>query len=235
MRGPGTGTTPLVGAMGALPPLPPLTATPAPLAVVPPPPPPRVQPTAPAPLPPLHTTPAPAKQVVQPISALAPPPPTLVPNSIFSPEEFSLAALPQGVAHTKEATFQAPPTSPSKGRSRKGPSVIAILITLILAGSVGTMLMRHRQLLEELHIREEMAARVEAAPIQNIDIQIITHTPRARISWDGVAVDNATFQVPRDGRTHTLTVRAQGYTPHSEDIVADGPQTRTIELSRGRQ
>ena len=84
-------------------------------------------------------------------------------------------------------------------------------------------------------MREEATAAIEAAPIPNIELRVVTHTPRARISWDGQSVEGTTFEVPRDGRTHTLTVRAQGFTPHSEDIVADRPQTRTVELLRGRE
>ena len=205
--------------IASLPPLPPLAAAPAPLVLAPPPPPPR----APAPLPPLAVTP--------------PAPTPMVPSTIFAPEEFSLDSLPAGANQREVATFQAPP---AKGKiksrsSSKAPSLIGVLITLILAGSVGTMLMRHRQRLEDARLAEEAAAAQVAAPIPQVEISVVTHTPHALVSWDGVGVVGHTFQVPLDGRTHTLTVRAAGYTPHSEELIADGPQRRTIELMRGRQ
>ena len=209
-------------AMSSLPPLPPLPAAPAPLVLAPPPPPP---PRALAPLPPLVLTP--------------PTPTPMVPSTIFAPEEFSFDSLPAGANQREVATFQAPP---DKGKikprsSSKAPSLIGVLITLILAGSVGTMLMRHRQRLEDTRLAEEAAAAqtTTPTPAPEVEISVVTQPPRALVTWDGVSVAGHTFEVPRDGRTHTLTVRAAGYTPHSEDIVADGPQRRTIELMRGRE
>lgn len=209
-------------AMSSLPPLPPLPAAPAPLVLAPPPPPP---PRALAPLPPLVVT--------------APVPTQMVPSTIFASEEFSFDSLPVGANQREVATFQAPP---AKGKikarsSSKAPSLIGVLITLILAGSVGTMLMRHRHRLEDARLEEEAAAAqtTTTSPAPQIEITVVTRTPHALVTWDGVSVAGRTFQVPLDGRTHTLTVRAAGYTPHSEDIVADGPQRRTIELMRASE
>jgi hypothetical protein len=44
----------------------------------------------------------------------------------------------------------------------------------------------------------------------------------------------ASFHVEVDGRTHRLEVSARGYATRQVEVVADGPHTVDVPLTRGR-
>ena len=58
--------------------------------------------------------------------------------------------------------------------------------------------------------------------------------PVAVVRWDGEVMPGVSFGVPVDGRTHRLEVSARGYASRQVEVVADGPHTVDLPLSRGR-
>ncbi|GAB4213255.1 MAG: hypothetical protein OHK0013_36990 [Sandaracinaceae bacterium] len=159
-----------------------------------------------------------------------PPPPTLTPEPIL---------------------FQAPAARPGRAdwitpRTSKRPSVLG---GVLLVGSVlvvGGMLVVHRMRLdaERARLEAERARTAITAPAtppeplgpraQEALITVHTNAPSPLLRWDGVPMEGTSFSVPVDGRPHRLEVSARGYATRSVEVVADGPHTVELPLTRAR-
>jgi serine/threonine-protein kinase len=160
-----------------------------------------------------------------------PPPPTLTPEAVL---------------------FQAPAARPGRAdwvtpRTHKRPNILGGLLLVISVLAVAGLLVVHRMRLDEERARLEAEraattppATTEAPPdplgprVQEALITVQTNAPSPVVRWDGETMEGAAFAVPVDGRPHRLEVSARGYGTRAVEVVADGPHTVELPLTRGR-
>jgi serine/threonine-protein kinase len=162
--------------------------------------------------------------------AARPPPPTLTPEAIL---------------------FQAPAAQPGRAdwitpRTSKRPSLLGGTLLVLAVLAVGGVLVVHRMRLdaerarlEAEHAQSETVTRTTpdeplGPRVQEALITVHTSAPDPVVRWDGETMEGTSFSVPVDGRPHRLEVSARGYGTRAVEVVADGPHTVELPLTRGR-
>jgi serine/threonine-protein kinase len=160
-----------------------------------------------------------------------------------------LAARPPAPTLTPEALlFKAPSSSPGRAewvtpRTNKRPSIFGGVLLVLCVLAVAGLLVVHRMRLDEerAHLNDTAtppATETSIAPLGprplEASITVQTNAPNAVIRWDDETMPEASFHVEVDGRTHRLEVSARGYATRQVEVVADGPPTVDVPLTRGR-
>jgi hypothetical protein len=65
-------------------------------------------------------------------------------------------------------------------------------------------------------------------------ITVQTNAPNAVVRWDDETMPEPSFHVVVDGLPHRLEVSARGYATRQVEVVANGPHTVDVPLTRGR-
>jgi len=162
-------------------------------------------------------------------SANRPPPPTLTPEAIL---------------------FRAPTAKPGRAdwvtpKTQKRPSIIGGVLLVIGVIVVAGLLVVNRMRLdaERARVEAERQSTATTPPpdeqplgprVEEALVTVQTNAPSPVIRWDDQVMPGPSFGVPVDGLTHRLEVSARGYATRQVEIVADGPHTVDMPLTRGR-
>jgi serine/threonine protein kinase len=160
-----------------------------------------------------------------------------------------LAARPPAPTLTPEALlFKAPSPSPGRAewvtpRTNKRPSIFGGVVLVLSVLAVAGLLVFHRMRLDEerAHLNDTTTPPATDTPVAPLgprpleaSITVQTNAPNAVIRWDDETMPTPSFHVEVDGRTHRLEVSARGYATRQVEVVADGPHTVDVPLTRGR-